>query len=243
MKILITGVSAGIGHALAERMLAQGHEVWGISRHESAGLHGQFTHSKIDIMNPVEVRAACNEMKTTGFLPDAVVLNAGIYPHDSDTTFQYDVAEKIIATNLNGALIFVDAFLPEFLSRKSGQFLAVSSVLGMRPDPEGASYAASKAGLTMAFRSLALRYAGTGVRFSSILLGPIDTETASSKHREGPATSAHIPSAKQAAAAIEKALRGKKTLSYYPWLLGMIFRFTAWMPDGLFQRLTMPFRR
>jgi short-subunit dehydrogenase len=249
MNILITGVSSGIGKSLAEHMIAKGHTVCGVARSEDelkalhARLGDRFSYFSADITRIDDVRTLCLKIKQEKGIPDAIVLNAGIYPHDSDNAFQFDIAEQVLATNVNGALIFVDQFLPEFLQRGSGQFLAVSSVLALRPDPLGASYAASKAAITMAFRSLKLRYGSSGILFQTILLGPIATENYKSNDHKKAVTERHIPNASKAAEAIEQALHKKKSLTYYPWMIGIILRTTAWLPDTVFQALTKPFRR
>lgn len=244
MNILVTGASAGLGLAFAQRAIAQGNTVWGVARRESGPVilqqqsSGRFTYLQCDVANPDDVNNAFLAMRQNGFLPDAIVLNAGIYPHDSDANFQFDVAQRVLSTNVNGALLFVGLFLPQFLERGSGQFVAVSSVLALRPDPLGASYAASKAALTMAFRSLALRYRKAGVEFKSVLFGPIATGD-----RKKPPLAFHLVTAHQAATAIERALSRRAVVQYYPWLLGLIFKTTAWFPDTVFNALTQPFRR
>jgi len=249
MKILVTGVSAGIGRALAERMIAHGHTVWGIARDASAlasleNRWGERFHwSALDVTDPDAVRDAVGTMHQKGFLPDAVVLNAGIYPHDCEGAFRFDVAERVFSTNVAGALFFVDQFLPLFLKRMSGRFVAISSVLALRPDPLGASYAASKAALTMAFRSFALRYRRSGVHFTAVLLGPVATEASRGEERKMPVSSSHIPTPDRAAVVIERALHTRRILIYYPWLVGMIFRLLGWLPDTVFDALTRPFRR
>lgn len=230
-------------------MVEAGDSVWGVARRESEltvlqrRLGEGFRFSVLDVSQPERVADLGAAMAAEDFVPDAVVLNAGIYPHDSDDVFRYDVAERVLATNLDGVLGLVPLFLEPFLERGSGQFLAVSSVFALRPDPLGASYAASKAGLTMAFRSLALRYRGSGVRFKSMLLGPIETEGYRGHDRKRPSLGLHLRTADQAARAIRRALRGRRSVRTYPALLGLAFRMTSWLPDSAFNALTQPFRR
>lgn len=249
MNVLITGTTSGIGRALAERMIAAEHGVWGVARRRSelASLQGRlgpaFRYSAADVARTEDVARVLSELDAAEVLPDAVVLNAGIYPHDCEETFDYAVARDVLATNVDGALAFVDPLLKRFLERGSGQFLAVSSVFAVRPDPLGVGYAASKAALTMAFRSLATRFRRTPIRFKSVLLGPIATDGYAGGEHEQPAMSLHLRSADQAAAAIQRALAGGRSLTYYPWLVGAAFRATGWLPDAAFNALTEPFRR
>ena len=249
MNVLITGTTSGIGRALATRMAAAGHQVWGLARRTPelaklrADLGSGFRYSTADVAEHGTVVAALAEMDAAGFLPDAVVLNAGIYPHDCDETFDYGVAERVLATNVNGALVFPGLLLDRFLDRGSGQFLAVASVFAIRPDPLGVGYAASKAALTMAFRSLATRYRDTPIRFKSLLLGPIATDGYAGGGHKKPRLSLHLRTSEQAAAAIERMLAADRSSTYYPWLVGAAFRSTMWLPDAVFNAMTEPFRR
>ena len=157
--------------------------------------------------------------------------------------FDYSVAERVLATNVNGALVFPGLLLERFLERGSGQFLAVASVLAIRPDPLGVGYATSKAALTMAFRSLATRYRNTPIRFKSLLLGPIATDGYAGGEHKKPRLSFHLRTSEQAAAAIERMLAADRSSTYYPWLVGAVFRATMWLPDAVFNAMTEPFRR
>lgn len=249
MNVLITGTSSGIGRTLATQMVANGDRVWGIARREPElqSLHRQlgagFRYATADIAVFDDVRRVLAELDAEAFLPDAVVLNAGIYPHDCEDTFDYAVARKVLATNVNGVLAFVSPLLERFFARGSGQFLAVSSVFAVRPDPVGVGYAASKAALTMAFRCLATRYRHTPIQFKSVLLGPVATGGYAGAERKKPVMSLHLRTADQAACAIRRTLAGNRTIIYYPWLLGAAIRATSWLPDTAFNVLTEPFRR
>ena len=249
MNVLITGTSSGIGRALASRMVCSGHVVWGVARRENvnramrAELGDRFRFSTVDVTDGTEVRKMITELHVSGFVPDAVVLNAGIYPHDCDEYFDDSVADFVLKTNLSGALGLVGQMLQQFLQAGAGQFLAVSSVLAVRPDPFGVGYASSKAALTMAFRSLALRYADTAVQFKTILLGPVATAEYSGGTPGKASLKLHLCTADQAAAAIERTLLNHCTTVYYPRLVGMAFRVTSWLPDSAFHILSRPFRR
>ena len=243
-RTLVTGASSGIGRALTRQLVSSGGQVWGVARRREAletlrqELGEQFFYSVADIAEPDAARV-CAEMDKAGFSPDAVVLNAAKHTHDADENFSHGIAREVLATNVNGALAFVGLLLPKFLQRGFGQFLAVSSITAIRPDPRGVSYAASKAALTMAFRSLALRYRTSPIQFKTVLFGPIDTEC----HRTRPKVSFHLKSADDAAAALRRTLAGGRRIVYYPRLIGAIFRGTGFLADDFFETLVTPFRR
>lgn len=244
-QVLVTGVTRGIGRALTLRLLRKGQQVWGIARSEPelAAIRDEFpdrfSFSVADISEPRDIEEVLSGIDAA-FRPDAVVLNAAIYPHDADGGFDADIARRILATNVNGALGLVGPLLKRSLDgRHPVQFLAVSSLFALRPDPLSVGYAASKAALNMAFRSLALRYRGTEAQFKTIVLGPITTE--GPQHRLLPRW--HLGSVDGAAAAIESALYSRRRLHYYPRMVGWAVRGTSWLPDSVFDRVTRPLRR
>ncbi|MDD5110175.1 MAG: SDR family NAD(P)-dependent oxidoreductase [Patescibacteria group bacterium] len=246
-QVMITGTSSGIGRALAKQMVNDGWKVWGVARREAPlrelqqELGESFSFSVADASAPADVARVVREMDVAKFTPDTVVLNAGIYPHDTDNGFASEVAREVISVNVNSALNFVGVLLPRFLSRGRGQFVAVSSLFGVRPDPRGVGYAASKAALSMAFRSLHVCYHRSPVRFKVMYFGPITTEKYFPPSRPHSALAARSP--QQAALAIRRLIAGRRVRVIYPGLVGWAFRLSAWLPDLAFETLSKPFKR
>lgn len=247
MKIFVTGVSSGIGRELARQLVQDGHEVWGVARRQellenlAKELAGKkFTHVVCDITKPEGVQAVIKQMAESNFLPEVAVLNAGIYLPDIERSYNHHQAKEVYRTNLDGALVWVEKFLPGLLQKQYGQFIAISSLSAFHPDPESSSYSASKAALAMAFRSFRLRYDNSGIKFKTVHFGPVDTLVIprfvhSKKGR-------WVISAERAAKFIRKVMRLEAGEYYYPatsWLL----RLASFLPDRFFHKLTSSFRR
>ena len=62
MKILITGTAQGIGHAIAERFLKEGHAVIGIDRQKGSITHPQYTHYTCDVRDKEHLPETLNEL-------------------------------------------------------------------------------------------------------------------------------------------------------------------------------------
>ena len=182
MRVFITGVSSGIGRALVRQLIATGHEVWGIARRKDQLEElkkelnsSKFRYTVCDVKNGNEVRNVQQEIVTSSYFPDTFILNAAIDIEEPLPNLSAEVSRETLRTNLEGALIWVNLFIDHCLDKKHCQFIAISSLFAHWPDTSSVSYAASKAGLAMAFRSLRLRYRKYGIPFKVVYLGPVDT--------------------------------------------------------------------
>src|SRR5262249_8750842 len=82
MNIVLTGSSTGIGRALAERLLAQGHRVWGLARSDQQDLAanhaGKFTGIRCDVADLKQVERAAGDVAAATKSLDALVTCAGV---------------------------------------------------------------------------------------------------------------------------------------------------------------------
>ncbi|MDP3729528.1 MAG: SDR family NAD(P)-dependent oxidoreductase [bacterium] len=246
MKVFITGVSSGVGKALTTQLIRDGHEVWGIARRSELLSQLQkelgsdkFHFSAGDISADVTVDSAISDFKKNNFLPDVVVLNAGLFYQDTDPQFNCDTLKKVYGVNVFGALVWVDRLIAEFVKRGSGTFIAISSTSVHRPDAKSVSLPSSKAALSMAFRSLRLCYAKDSISFHTVHFGPIATTlTPQWQSRSGGPRYPFVMTAEEAARGISKAIYGKKAVYWFPFFTTFLFRITSFIPDRFFVLLT-----
>ncbi|MEY2879269.1 MAG: hypothetical protein RLZZ15_1649 [Verrucomicrobiota bacterium] len=125
MNIVLTGSSTGIGRALAVRLLARGHTVWGLARSDQsdfAAQHsGKFFATRIDVANWADVARAATEVAAAWSHIDALITCAGV---------QGEVAPALAAdpgnwsatvrANLDGTFFALRAFAP-LLARAPGR--------------------------------------------------------------------------------------------------------------------------
>jgi NAD(P)-dependent dehydrogenase (short-subunit alcohol dehydrogenase family) len=185
---LITGVSTGIGHAAAKRLLADGHSVFGSVRQEADAerlqqeLGEKFTPLLFDVTDraAIEEAAGTVEQALGGENLAGLVNNAGIavpgpllYLKPEDLRFQLEV-------NLIGVLNVTQVFAPmlgarEHAGGRPGRIVNISSVAGQRALPFLGAYAASKHALEGFSEALRRELLPFGVDVIVIGPGPVKT--------------------------------------------------------------------
>lgn len=235
MEICLTGASKGLGRALCRELARRGHNVWGVARDEVALCSleeecpkGAFRWSVVDVKRADALHSWGGAMQQASFEPDIVVLNASVQLNDMRDDFDLSKGEEVIETNLQATLRCINQFLPNFRKRSSGSFVSIGSTVSLRPSVRSASYAGSKAGLEMIFRTLRLRYRTEGIRFRSVILGPVATDMWEGRR------SFLVPTPEEAARAIASFLEGGRERIYYPFLSTTLLRLTLPLPDRVF---------
>lgn len=177
MNIFITGVSSGLGKALAAEFLHDNHNVWAVARRKIADWdtnkdlqsNKNFRYMICDVSISSDVEKVCKMMMDEQFIPDIVILNAGIMENDLEEDFLYSVFYKIYQINLFGAVTWINVFLPAFIKRNCGTFVAISSLSSYRGlNSKMIAYGGSKSALNMTFECFRLQLLSTGVRFITV---------------------------------------------------------------------------
>ena len=241
MKICITGASSGIGQELAKQLIKDRHSVWGVARRENLlndlkkELGDSFFYTACDISIPNEVLKISQDMEKKAFSPEVIILAAGAFLNDINPKLDYGIFKKTMDINLYGAMNFVNVFLPKFIKKNSGQFIAISSITALKPSLRGIGYPASKAALGIAFRGLDLAYRKKNIVFSTIYLGPVATEMWNAKK------SFVVADKEQIASAIKKIIKTRRPIYYIPFWSTLIARL-SFLPDRWYIALTELFR-
>jgi len=173
-SILITGISSGVGHALAKLYLERGHEVYGISRRtpedlaDYGGLH--FRTANLESLDDIE--ANIRELLKGVERLDCVVLNAGILGSLSDVQdIPLEDLKRIMDINLWSNKILIDTLLA--LEVKMPQVVAISSGAAVSAYRGWGGYSISKAGLNVLMKLYAGEVPNT--HFVSMAPGLVDT--------------------------------------------------------------------
>jgi len=192
-NVLVTGGTSGIGQAIAVRFAEHGANVAINYRREAqeareteeqvqacaARVRGEGVRDVLvgaDVSNEDEVVSMVREtIAGLGGL-DVLVNNAGIQLSRPSEELSSDDFDKVLAVNLRGAFLCAREAIRHFLGEgKQGSIVNVSSVHQLIPKPDYLGYSVSKGGMQNLTRTLALEYAGRGIRVNGI--GPGATIT------------------------------------------------------------------
>jgi NAD(P)-dependent dehydrogenase (short-subunit alcohol dehydrogenase family) len=175
----ITGVSRGLGKALAEAALARGDTVIGTVREgdpQIAKGTGVFHRMTLDVRDPAAIEATVARAFELAGRLDVVVNNAGYgllgpieYVSDADMT-------RLFETNVFGSLRVIRAVLPQLRAQRSGHIINITSIAGRAPNAASGVYAATKAALEGLSVSLSLELAPLGIRVTAVAPGAFRTD-------------------------------------------------------------------
>src|ERR1700681_1383889 len=179
---VITGGAAGIGLAIAQRLVASGGKVslWDKdpSKLKSArSMLGKATETcVVDVADVASVDAAAKATSSALGRIDALVCSDGVAVLNS-TTWQYPVHEwqQVIGINLNGVFYCNRAIVRIMLERDYGRIVNIASIAGKEGNPNASAYSASKAGVIGLTKSIGKELAKTGIRVNCVTPAAVRT--------------------------------------------------------------------
>jgi NAD(P)-dependent dehydrogenase (short-subunit alcohol dehydrogenase family) len=184
---IITGGGSGMGKTAAELFAKEGARVVVADYSEASGeavvagvraAGGEATFVRADVSNEADARGMVQHAVATYGRLDALYNNAGVMPEadhsviDTDT----DTWDKVMAVNVRGVFLGCKYAIPQMLEQGSGSIISTASfvaILGCSVPQD--AYTASKGAVLALTRSMAVQFAGRGVRSNSISPGPIET--------------------------------------------------------------------
>lgn len=177
-KVLITGSSRGIGEAVARKLVKSGYDVL---------LHGKSKSDKLvsladelrckyvyfDVGDENKAREILSKFQDAFY---AIVLNAGITADATFAGLDSFMWHSVVNTNLNSFYNILHPLIMPMARAKLGRIVVISSVSGIIGNRGQSNYAASKAGLIGAAKSLAIELASRNITVNVVAPGLIQTD-------------------------------------------------------------------
>lgn len=186
-KIIITGVSRGIGRCLIDYFLSlDGHYVIGLSREthldktassNETGHGVEFTHISMDICNIEEIDGLINYLQREGIQPDILINNAGMMLNKPFAEITPEEFSRVIEVNLQSLFFLTQKLIPLFA--RPAHIVNLSSmggVMGSVKFPGLTLYSASKGALSILTEVLAEELKKSGISVNALALGAVQTE-------------------------------------------------------------------
>lgn len=185
-RVVVTGASKGIGRGIARRFGLAGCRVLVVARSQPAAeavadeivAEGGTAHAfkgDVTLQSDMQAMAAAATELLGGI--DILCANAGIFPAAPLSTMTEGDFDAVMATNLKGTFLAVQACLPALKAARTGRIILTSSITGPITGYAGWShYGASKAGQLGFMRTAAIELAPFGITVNAVLPGNIATE-------------------------------------------------------------------
>jgi meso-butanediol dehydrogenase/(S,S)-butanediol dehydrogenase/diacetyl reductase len=165
---LVSGAASGIGAAVVERLSAEGATVVGCDIRSAAGV------IRCDVRDEESCAAAVAVTLERHGQLDVLANVAGIGLARALGDLRADQWREVIEVNLTGTFLLSQQALPALLA-STGVIVNMGSVAGLRATPYNAAYCASKGGVIMLTKSMAIELAKAGIRVNAVCPASVDT--------------------------------------------------------------------
>ncbi|AOV07783.1 SDR family NAD(P)-dependent oxidoreductase [Sporosarcina ureilytica] len=228
----ITGATSGVGYALAERLLSEGHRVWATGRSIEPLKQLQADGAKIvpaDLTNREEM----DQLLLTIDTPDVVIFSAGV----GTFAYAYEATDDMIVStmdvNVAVPMQLTRRLLPRMMTQNKGHFIFLGSQAGKVATPKASIYAASKHALIGYTNALRMELAPFDMYVTTIHPGPIDTpflDLADGSGKYRTSVGRHLLTIQTVVDVIVQVIEKPVREVNLPWYMGITSKVYALMP-------------
>jgi len=179
-KVLITGATGGIGHALVKRFVSLNASVLatGTKNEKLDSLKKEFPNInilKFDISDHSKIEEFIENVHSQMVGLDILINNAGINRDNLSLRMKEKEWQKVIDINLGSTFLLCKSAIKKMLKNKYGRIINITSIVGHTGNLGQSNYAASKAGIIGMTKSLAIEYAKKNITLNCVSPGFIKT--------------------------------------------------------------------
>jgi short-subunit dehydrogenase len=240
--VLLTGASSGIGYSLAKLLPKENCSIALLSRRENIlnNLANELKISgvqvkayKCDVGKIDEVRNTFDQVKKDFGKIDIAILNAGASSRADVRKFSSSTAKEILEANTLGIVNCVEQLLPDFIQRKEGVIVGLSSLADSRGYPRSGFYNASKAAATLLLESLRVELKPYNIKVLIVKPGFVKTPMTDKNEFHMP----FLMDVDKAAKIILNGIKKEKKIIQFPLPIVLGSKIIKLMPDWLFDFL------
>jgi NAD(P)-dependent dehydrogenase (short-subunit alcohol dehydrogenase family) len=181
---VIAGAASGIGAATAKRFADEGASIAGLDlvkpsddawREVVRAAPVALFRDGVDVRDEAAVSAAVTDAASHFGRIDILVNAAGVAGGGSAADLAVEEWDRVVDTNLKGSFLVAKHVLPTMLRQGSGSIIHVASVEGLEGITSSLAYNASKGGVVLMTKNMAIDYGAAGIRVNCLCPGAIET--------------------------------------------------------------------
>lgn len=248
-KYIVVGASSGIGKAIAEKLLKDGHQVALLARRDKILKEFAVAFNQDSQRRAITVKYDSNHFDKSGAVfskilkefdgeLDGVIYASGVMPKVEPDEYNTEKDLTMMNTNLLGAIAILNPASEYFAHRGKGVIAAISSVAGDRGRRGNPVYNASKAGLNTYLEALRNRLSVKGVQVVTIKPGFVATDMLKDAQVPNKGFLQPIPADRAAEIILDNIENGKEEF-YVPARWGLVMCIIRNIPSFIFRKLNI----
>lgn len=239
--ILITGASTGIGKELAIELSKENCKLILVARRIellnklitdiSPNSQSKFLALKCDVSKKEEVTKTFEEAKSKFGNIDVAILNAGFGENMKVDEYNSELAELTFGANVFGIIYWVEQLLPDFLQKKKGVIVGISSLADNRGFSGSGFYCASKAAASVYLEGLRIELYKYNIKVITVKPGFVKTPMTDKNDFEMPL----LMQADKAAKIILKGIKNEKRIIQFPFPIVLATKLVGLLPGWFYE--------
>lgn len=240
--VLLTGASSGIGYSLAKSLPKENCSLALLSRSKNTldelvteikNDGAKALSYKCDVGNLDEVKHAFERIKNDFGRIDIAILNAGVSHRADVKNYSVEIARNIFDVNVFGIINFIEQLIPDFIQRKEGMIVGVSSLAEARGFPKSGFYNASKSAASLMLESLRVELKPYNIKVLTVKPGFVRTPMTDKNDFQMP----FLMDVDKAAKIIIDGIKKEKHIIQFPLTTVIGSKIIKLLPDWLFDYL------